>query len=244
MAKIVAMVSMYESGVWIENRLNNLIGSTIFNDIEIWCVNADSPDNRDHDIPLAYSQKYSNIIYKRLESRINVYATWNYIIQNSTSDYITNANTDDIVSPDCYRILSSFLDSNQNYDFVYPSWLTTARENQTWPPKEVDNGGAPGQFTGDIDRAGAGHFPMWRRSLHNNLGYFDDSFGALADADWWMRCSHVGKSKFYWLNDHLACYLWRDGSNGRSRNLWHRAITGEEWAKFHTKAAKYRNGEL
>lgn len=224
MKKLVLMVSIYESGQFIENRLQNLMQIANLDDVEIWCVNADSPDERDHTVPQKFPVKYI-----RLPNRISVYETWNYIIENSQSVYVANANTDDIVAPNCYQRLMLNLDNG--FDFTYCSWYTTDIPNQQWDNLTlIDPSGRPGQFAGDITKAGVGHFPMWRRSLHQKLGGFDTEFQALADAEWWARCYYVGKARFIWVNELLGCYLWRHG-----QNLWHRKVTSEEWAKFHGK---------
>lgn len=238
MPKLLAMVSLYNSGAWIENRIQNLLESYT-KDVEIFCVNANSPDIRDHEIP----QKYP-VRYVKLDERISVYEAWNYAIQNSDSEYITNANTDDIVSPHCYNRMIQFLDFDSakqtNTDFAYCSWNTTAVENQKWDSlRDIDLNGKPGHYSGDINISGVGHFPMWRRSLHEKLGYFDPTFKALSDADWWARCYHVGKSKFLWINENLATYLWKNGSN-----LWHQSITSEEWERYFAKLEKYKRGLL
>lgn len=222
---------MYNSGEWIKNRLDNLMQITVLPQSEIWCINANSPDQRDHDIPQQYPVKYV-----KLPERIGVYAAWNYIIKNSSSDYITNANTDDIVAPECYARLISELELNYQYDFAYPSWYTTSIPNQKWGQlSSIDASGCPGNFAGDIDRAGVGHFPLWRRSLHDKIGLFDESFKAAGDAEWWVRSYYKAQAKFCWVNEFLACYLWRNGEN-----LWQREITSEEWVKFHTKVQEYR----
>ena len=232
MAKLTVMVSIYNSGEWIENRLNNLLQHENQKDMEVWCVNANSPDPRDHEIPQKYPFKYIKLV-----TRPTVYETWNYIIQNSTSKYITNANTDDIVAPNCYTKLMEILDKNEKFGFTYCSWLTTATPNQKWEEKKnADPSGNPGNYAGDISIAGVGHFPMWRRSLHDQLGLFDPQFKALSDADWWARCYHVGKTQFYWLREYLGLYLWRNGDN-----LWNRSITHEEWQCYHTKVKQYQS---
>lgn len=227
MKKLTVMVSIYESGQFIENRLTNLLESTCLNDLDIWCVNANSPDENDDIIPRKFP-----VHYIKLDKRISVYETWNYIIVNSQSPYITNANTDDIIAPNCYEKLMTGLDVG--YDFVYCSWYCTHIPNQQWNNmKDIDPSGRPGHFQGDITRAGVGHFPMWRRSLHERLGGFDTEFQALADAEWWTRC-YYGKAKFMWINELLGCYLWRNG-----QNLWHRMITPQEWELFHGKVQGY-----
>jgi len=226
--KLTVMVSIYNSGEWIQNRLENLSECKNI-DMEVWCVNADSPDKRDHDIPQKFPFKYV-----RLPKRNAVYEAWNYIIENSNSQYITNGNTDDIVSPDCYEKLSKTLDSGP--DFAYCSWNTTALANQKWESqKQIDHSGKPGHYSGDINIGGVGHFPMWKRSLHSKFGLFDTKFKALADADWWARCYHVGKAKFQWVDVNLATYLWRDGDN-----LWNRSISSEEWECYYRKVQEYK----
>lgn len=225
------MVSLYNSGDWIRNRLDNLMQTTTLSQSEIWCVNANSPDQRDNDIPQEYPVKYV-----KLPERIGVYAAWNHIIKSSSSQYITNANTDDLVAPNCYERLMSELDNNIEYDFAYPSWYTTDVPNQHWRQLvSIDHAGLPGNFAGDIDKAGVGHFPLWRRSIHNKIGFFDESFKAAGDAEWWMRAYYKANSRFCWVNEFLACYLWRNGEN-----LWQREITSEEWEKFHTKVEEYK----
>lgn len=241
MSKLTLMVSIYNSGDWIANRLKNILCSTVINDIEVWCVNANSPDERDHDVPLAFSQQHPQIKYERLADRISVYETWNYIIKRSQSTYIANANTDDIVSPVCYETLMGALDSEgPGCGLAYCSWYTTGRPNQEWAKMvAAAPDGKPGNYAGNIDTAGVGHFPLWRRSLHDEIGLFDTSFQALADADWWARIYYVAKKRLRWINQDLGLYLWRNG-----QNLWHQKVNGEEWRKYHSKLAMYKQGKL
>ena len=224
MPKLTILVSLYNSGEWIKNRLDNLMASTVINEAEIWCVNANSPDERDDLIPRQYPLKY-----ERLQNRISVYETWNYIIERSSSEYITNANSDDIVSPKCYELLMRALDKNNHYSFAYPSWYCTRVANQQWPSMtQIDPGGRPGRYCGDIDKAGVGHFPLWRRSLHDQVGLFDTNFKAMADAEWWARCYYKAKAQFLWIDEYLGCYLDRNG-----QNLWSQAISSDEWQRYH-----------
>jgi len=238
MKKLTVMVSLYAGGDWIENRLDNLCKTITANDQEIWVVNANSPDIRDHDIP----QKFP-VQYIKLADRIGVYAAWNYIIKNSNSHYITNANADDLIAPNGYEKLINILDSKLDVDFTYPSWYTTGTPNLKWD-QVVSSGlasadGLPGAYAGNLDIAGVGHFPMWRRSLHSKHGFFDERFNALGDADWWARCFYIGRCQFRWLNNFLACYLWRSGDN-----LWHRAVNEPEWDLYHRKISRYREGHI
>jgi GT2 family glycosyltransferase len=230
MSKLTAIISCYNSGEWLDNRINNLMQSSIVSDMEIVCVNANSPDPRDDDIPQRYP-----VTYFKLDDRISVYEAWNYAIERTNSTYIVNANSDDLVSPECYSKLAGVLDSG--YDFCYPSWFTTKVPNLKWGSHlpHVDFGGKPGNYNGDLSRSGVGHFPMWRRSLHDKVGYFDGSFKALGDAEFWARCFFTANARFFWLNEMLAVYLWRDGLN-----LWSTSINSDEWSRYHELVGKYR----
>jgi hypothetical protein len=239
MKKLVVMVSLYEAGNWIENRLDNLCHINNLAETEIWCVNANSPDIRDDLIPKKFP-----IQYVRLTDRISVYAVWNTIIRTTNSVYLTNANADDLVAPHCYHKLMATLDSfGETAGFAYPSWYTTSIPNLTWAEVQhraaADGGGKPGHYNGNLERGGVGHFPLWRRSLHTRFGLFDERFRALADADWWARCWYVGHSHFRWVKEFMACYLWRSGEN-----LWHREINENEWSLYHQQVALYRRGRL
>lgn len=235
MKKLVVMVSVYNAGNFIENRLDNLRQSTMAKDTEVWVVNANSPDPRDDSIP-----KKFDVRYIKLPERIGVYAAWNYIIKNSSSLYLTNANADDLIAPGGYAKLSRTLDLSPQVGFVYPSWYTTDRPNLTWEDirkgrAAADKSGKPGTYKGDLDSGGVGHFPMWRRSLHEKLGHFDDGFKALGDADWWARCWWLGRTEFRWQKEYLACYLFRNGEN-----LWHKSISEDEWRLYHRKVSEYQ----
>ena len=229
MSSLAVLVSCYNSGDWLENRLKNLLASTVASRMEIICVNANSPDKRDDEIP-----KNFPVTYHKLEDRISVYEAWNYAIERSSSTYITNANTDDLVAPHCYEVLMSILDDGA--DYAYPSWYTTHIPNLVWGDHDgkVDPSGDPGQYCGDLSKSGVGHFPMWRRSLHDKLGYFKPEFNALGDAEFWARAYYLAKAKFVWYPEMLAIYLWRDG-----QNLWNRSINEVEWGRYHNYLNKY-----
>jgi hypothetical protein len=241
MSKLTVMVSMYESGDWIENRLLNLLQSNTIQDMEIWCLNANSPDEKDHDIPTEMAKTHKQIKYERLPRRNTVYEAWNYIIEKSNSTYITNANTDDLVAPHCYDTLMKCLDKvGPSGGLAYCSWYTTGRPNQSWDKLcAASSDGQPGNYSGNLDTGGVGHFPLWRRSLHTEIGLFDPKLQALADADWWARIYYIAKKQLIWIHELLAVYLWRDG-----QNLWHRKMNREEWHRYHQKVILYKQGKL
>lgn len=203
----------------------------MIHDLEVMVLNAASPDPRDYQI----IQDNLDVISKFIDypERIGVYDAWNVMIKASKAPFIANANTDDIVAPDCYHKLIARLERyGPAYGFAYPNWYVMRKACQ-WPP-EGEASGQPGMFTGDITKAGVGHFPLWRRTLHKKHGYFDTSFKALGDVDWWTRC-YYGGTNFLWVKEFLAGYYWRDGEN-----LWSKEVNQNEWDLYWAKVEQYK----
>lgn len=228
--KLVIMVSIYNSGEWLKNRLDNLMDTTTITDSQVWCLNANSPDPRDDDIPRQYPVKYL-----KLNNRITVYEAWNYIISTSKSKYITNANTDDIVAPTAYEELMHELDSDDQIGIACCPWYTTHKPNLSWC--HVDGRKYhPSPYRGDITKTTLGHFPLWRRDIHDKVGLFDVQFKSLADADLWARIYHKTDYKFAIVDKPLGCYYYRDGEN-----YWHKNISSQQWDAYFKKVEEYKN---
>ena len=101
------------------------------------------------------------------------------VIKAASGQYITNANTDDRHRKDALEVMASFLDKKPDIGLVYADVLVTQTENETF-----------GQCTARLasDRSPAynrslltmncfiGPQPMWRKSLHEKYGYFDETF--------------------------------------------------------------------
>lgn len=236
--KLAVLVSIYNSGEWLRSRLDNLMSVNNINDFDIWCINADSPDERDHNIAISYQAK--NVHYIKLNHRNTLYEAWNYLICASNSQYITNANTDDLVAPDAYTKMIAALDTNNNAALAYCSWYVSTVAHPNWASVLYAKAktAQPGQFRGVIKNANCGHFPVWRRSLHHKYGLFNTDFIVMADAEWWTKIYHqydllghkcqYKHNEFLWIREPLGNYYYRDG-----QNLWNSAITDQEWQRFH-----------
>jgi hypothetical protein len=52
---------------------------------------------------------------------------------------------------------------------------------------------------------------MWRKSVHEDVGYFNENLRSASDWEFWMRCVIAGK-KFFKINDpHVVYYVNPDG---------------------------------
>lgn len=210
---LTAIVSLYNSGQWLRNRIENLLRTNIYrrNELLIYCVNASSSDPNDDAIPNEYSG-IPNFHYEIIP-QCTVYAAWNHAIKRVDTEFITNANADDIVSPDCYDILIS---ACKDSSLAYCGWYTVGIANMKW--EEVKGTWENVTiYNPTANHHSCGHFPLWKRSIHDRVGLFDPSFKAIGDADLWWRCWVNNIRDFNPVDMPLGAYLWRFGSN-----LWHR----------------------
>ena len=152
----------------------------------------------------------------------NVYQAWNMGIKASRGEYITNANTDDRHQARSYEIMIAALDAMPHIDLVYHNQFITWKPNETYdqfirkyPPGDLVGGrekGKPGVFAWpEYDRelltkgCYIGPQPMWRASVHQLYGYFDEQFESAGDWDFWLRIAR--QDNFYHLGATLGLYL-------------------------------------
>jgi GT2 family glycosyltransferase len=223
MKKIAILVSQYNSGEWIENRISNILQSDLSSDIEIVCINSASPDPRDASVPPKYP-----VTYIETKERVTIYEAWNIGIQECDAEYITNMNTDDLNHREYCTRMSQILDGDNRVGVAYCSWTTIDDNVNHWGEVVIGTGDHPGNFAGCFERAGVGHFPMWRKDIHDRVGYFRTDMPALGDAEMWMRVWHQTEYRFHWTREILGAYRWRNGENA-----WNKYITGEQWDKLH-----------
>jgi len=190
---VSAIVSTYNSERFIKGCLEDLEAQTIANQLEIIVVDSGSEQN-EGDIVREFQSRYDNIKYIRTENRETVYAAWNRGIRASSGKYITNANTDDRHRRDAYEVMVKILEALPEVALVYADLLITETENETferctpvgrfrwlnWDRKDLLKGSC---FMGPQ--------PMWRRSVHEEYGYFEDSFVTSGDYEFWLRISQT-----------------------------------------------------
>jgi glycosyltransferase involved in cell wall biosynthesis len=204
---VTALVSAYNSERFIRGCLEDLEAQTIADKVEIIVIDSCSPQNESA-IVEEFQKRYSNIKYIRTEQRETVYQAWNRGIQAAKGKYITNANTDDRHRKDAFAMMVKVLEEHHEIALVYANVIVTNAENETFEkhtPSGVYN-------WYDWDRSillGKGCFmgpqPMWRRSVHDLYGFFDESMVTSGDYEFWLRISQT--LKFHHIKEFLGLYL-------------------------------------
>ena len=199
---ITILVSMYNGGHFIRAKLENLLQQTIINDVHIVFLNCqNNHDERSVYEYLLTDSKIScnEILYK---SFVGLYKSWNDGIQITNSQYICNSNIDDMWHPEYLEKCIAFLNSESRYSVVSSKILITDMANQSNHAKWSKIIGVMPFFQYPLSTAGP--CPVWRRSLHDVYGYFDDCL-TIGDAKMWEKW-HSGQVEFGLIPDESVLY--------------------------------------
>jgi FkbM family methyltransferase len=208
---VSAIVSTYNAEGFVRGCLEDLEGQTIADKIEIIVVNSGSQQNEES-IVRELQKKYDNIVYIKTEQKEGVYSAWNRAIKIARGKFLTNANTDDRHRRDALEILSNELINNPGVALVYADQICTDTPNATFEKHNAVEMHPQPDYSRERLLLGCcvGSQPMWRSSLHEEFGYFDETLDCAADWDFWLRVS--GKYAFKRVPEFLGLYYFnREG---------------------------------
>ena len=203
---VSAVISAYASERFMDGRLRDLLAQTLGDRLEIIVIDSGSPEN-EREIVETYAARHSNIVYLRTDERETVYQAWNRGIRMARGRFITNANTDDRLRPDALEMLAGVLELQPECAVVYGDFHITGCENQTFGEHVRTGYSVKPDFDAAIMLSGChmGPQPMWRRSLHEELGYFDEDLKAAGDYEFWCRVATC--HEMLHLPEFLGVYL-------------------------------------
>ena len=211
--KVTALVSTYNASSLIGDCLDNLISQTLYQDghLEIIVIDSGSQEH-EADIVRSFQNKNHRIKYIRSKHRETLYEAWNRGIQIATGDYITNANTDDRHAPDCLEKLSNALDQEDSIGLVYGKinkvFSLTGDQPSKKPTVCLSQEFCPASL---FLHYFYGPQPMWRASIHEDLGMFSGLYSVLGDYEFALRLIEKGVSSKY-VPDASGDMLWHENA--------------------------------
>lgn len=228
---VTAIVSTYNAEQFLRGCLDGLEQQTIADKLEIIVVNSGSQQNEES-IVREYKQKYDNIVYIKTEYREGIYTAWNRAVKAARGKYITNANTDDRHRRDALEIMADTLESAPDVGLVYGDQICTDTPNGTFANHHAIQMVRKPEYSrqGLLLGCCTGSQPMWRKSVHDEIGYFDDSLTCAADWDFWLRISEKYQLKH--IPEFLGIYYYnKEGiEHGRKiHSLYERYIVGKRY---------------
>ena len=200
-------------------------------------INPNSPGNEEEVIK-EYLEKFpNNIVYKKLENDPGIYACWNIAAKMATGEFLTNANLDDRKAPDALELLAKELVAGKEVEVVYADNLITNKPNETWENNTSNSLYPSENFSVEaMLRGNPPHcMPMWRKSLHDKMGYFEEKYRSASDWEFWLRCA-MTDIKMRKVNKPLGLYFFnpKGMSTNEVNNSWKRLEEKEIFKKYLT----------
>ena len=231
------VTSMFNASAYLPSFLENIHSAAVNANGEVILIDVNS-HTKDEEIIKKYLEENKiskNVIrYVRLDNDPGLYKTWEYGINISRSEIISNANVDDKRSASHSRVLSEFLINNEGYAGACGSiWGTpegpyepyTLRVNgELWyydnTKNDINFSDLWVSSNGIIKSRNIMHcVPVWRKKLHEKYGFFDEeAYGTSADWAFWLKCTKAGEI-FKHINEVFGKYYINQKSHNRINDV-------------------------
>jgi hypothetical protein len=191
---VTLITSVKNAYDYLEQFFENTINQTIFKQCE-WIIIDVNDTDKDYSIIKKYLT-HKNIFYEKIKEDNGLYSIWNYMIKKSESNFISNFNCDDrrfenslecqlktLLVSDCDVVFSDALVTTtpnittQNLNDI------VGTDNPHFYKKYINTeiGKLPLWYNSenieDITTYNIIHNgPMWRKKLHFENGFFDETF--------------------------------------------------------------------
>lgn len=192
MVRVSAIVSTYNSERFLRGRIDDLLRQSLYQrgELEIVVVNAGSKQGEKY-----IAREYLGCITYIESLRDPIYTSWNRGIIIAKGQYITNANADDrYTDTAALECMARTLDENPDTGLVYSD--ATVVDDAGAVSSKAPYFGAIKWPDFDKHLLLQGYYggpnPMWRRSLHQQYGLFDESYQLGGDYEFALRLAANG----------------------------------------------------
>ena len=236
--KISFITSVFKGEEFIEGFMEDITSQTIFKEkCELVLVNCNSPENEEETI-LKYQRLYpDNIKYIKLDHDSGIYGAWNLAIKECTGEFISNANLDDRHALDFAEKFGKLLVLDSEIDCVYAENLITTKAHETFN-KNSSNGQVYPVEEFSLEAMLRGNpphcMPMWRKSMHDKNGMFEDKYKSAGDWEFWLRCAFSGCKYLKYTTEPLGLYYFNPKgiSTNQENNSWKKQEEKEVFFKY------------
>ena len=189
MPRVTICVSVRDEGVLLQNCLKHIYDQT-FKDWECIVVDDGSTESLE---PVVKEFRDDRFLFHRFPENRGIPKGANYAYKLATGDYIGSLGVDELIAPDKLAVQVKFLDENPQIGLVWgvpgngpmgpvESWEQYAlkahnRSRYHWLKCFLMLEGVPV----------GGASVLWRKSLFDSVGYFDETLSKFSDHEWFCR---------------------------------------------------------
>jgi glycosyltransferase involved in cell wall biosynthesis len=181
--KVTFITSLYRPGDFLESFLELYTQKFNHAEHELVLVHND-PTDQERAVIARFAGDLKHLVHLCVE-RESVYASWNRAIKASSGEYLAIWNVDDRRSRYGLQQQVMKLDNKPYAMIVSGDYVKVFRYGHTVGTRVNERlrrsplMGAP--------RFRNGCFLMWRRSVHEQVGFFDEQFRVAGDREFWYR---------------------------------------------------------
>ena len=203
MIRVSVLVSLYRCVVYLESFLQHVSNTSQQGEIEFLLLHND-PLPEEISIIKRYQDGIRGLNHIVIKEREGLYKTWNRGISMAKGEYITIWNVDDIRFPESILLQMQALDNHPEVAMAYGDMYGTdvygshSGKLYVHPEFEANRKEFYKSYLMSC-------FQMWRKSIHKELGYYDEQFKCVADFDFQIRTAL--KYSFVKVKEPLGVYL-------------------------------------
>lgn len=208
MPKVTIVLPTYNGSKYLRNSIESVIDQT-YKDWELVIVDDCSTDET-FQIANDFKQKDERIIVIHNCINKKLPASLNIGFQNAHGEYFTWTSDDNIYEKDAIKKMVKYLDANRNIPMVRADMLLIDENAEVISESQEYN--YPKMFINNC----VGACFMYRRSVAQQVGQYDETLFCVEDYDYWIRIMEqygtIGNIK-----EFLYQYRWHAGSLSSTR---------------------------
>jgi glycosyltransferase involved in cell wall biosynthesis len=189
---ISTITSCFKGERYLQKFLEDVARQTVLDKIEIVLAHNEPSDN-EIKIVKDFQKKYPDIINHIIVNPAEPLSlSWNRCIDNARGKYVAIWNVDDLRTPNSLEIQMNTLDENPEIALTYGDFNIVNQFGKTTGNLIIPPEFEKREF---IRSMHCGPFPMWRKEIHEKIGYFDEQLLSGADFDLMIRIALKYKMK-------------------------------------------------
>ena len=202
--RISSITPCYNGGRYLEGFLGNVTSMVNLDEIEI-VLDHNAPEQWEIDLVKKYQDEYPGVFVHNIKEHVdNIARSMNDCWNLASGKYVAIWNIDDLRVPNSLKLQADFLDKNPAHGVAHGNFVIVNtfgsgtgqlvdHSEYFSPHKELTRGMVTGPFL------------MWRNSLKETAGMFDEQLVSGADFDLSIRLA--ANSKVGVINEVLGAYL-------------------------------------